>query len=177
VSSTTNKLKGGDLRSVGSVASIITAIKSAKEFDTLFKGLFDKDRLVVMRIADAVEKITLEHPEYLTPHKEELLQLLKTAKHIELKWHIAQLATRIKLNTIEVGEVWDTLTKWALDKKESKIVRVFSMQGMYDLLAQYPELRDDYLHTVEKMKNDPAPSIAARIRILTKKGFKHLPSS
>lgn len=175
--SASNKLRGGDLRSIGKVASVISNIKSAKDFEVLFKNLFDKDRLVVMRTADAVEKITLRHPEYLKPHKKELFKLLNSAEHIELKWHIAQLIVRLKLNETEIGPVWKRLTEWALDKKGSRIVRVFSMQGLSDLLAQYPELKEDFLHTVDQMKTDPAPSIAARIRILTKKGFKHLPSA
>ena len=163
------QLKGGDLRSIGKVNSVIKAIKNQQDFDEFFTGLFDKDRLVVMRTADAVEKMSLTHPEYLKPHKNELVKLINSAEHIELKWHLAQLATRVKLNEEEIGTVWDTLTRWALDKKESRIVRVLSMQGLFDLLKQYPELKNDFEHTIIALDKEPIPSIAARIRILRKK--------
>jgi hypothetical protein len=44
-----------------------------------------------MRAADAIEKITLQHPEYLVKYKDDLLELCYVAKHKELKWHLALL--------------------------------------------------------------------------------------
>jgi hypothetical protein len=162
-------LQGGDLRTLGKSEGVIKQVQSQKDFDTLFSCLFDADRLVVMRSADAIEKITLETPNYLNTHKTELIDLLNSATHIELKWHLAQLTTRIKLDADEAGKVWETLTQWAKDKKESRIVRVLALQGLFDMLAQYPELKTDFLHTLSILEKEPIPSIAARIRILKKK--------
>jgi hypothetical protein len=164
----TDILKGGDLRSTGKVDEVIKKVNSQKSFDELFSGLFDADRLVVMRSADAIEKITLIHPKYLRQHTGKLLELLNSTSHIELKWHLAQLTTRIKLNENEIGIVWNILTRWALDKKESRIVRVLSLQGLFDLLKQYPELLTDFTQTMQALEKEPVPSIAARIRILKK---------
>ncbi|MGP8217248.1 MAG: hypothetical protein ACLQQ4_16895 [Bacteroidia bacterium] len=164
-----NQLKGGDLRSIGKVADIIKQLNSQKDFDELFMGLFDTNRVVVMRCADAIEKITILHPEYLNIHKKELIKLLTGAENKELKWHLAQLITRVKLNEEEVGVVWNILTQWAMNKKESKIVRVMSIQGLFDVLKQYPELKADYEQTLAVIEKEPVPSIAARIRILRKK--------
>jgi hypothetical protein len=169
----TDKFKDGDLRTIKGVDSIIKQIKTAKDFDNLFKGLFDANRHIVMRSADAIEKITLTHRQYLQKHKNELLKLCNDVEHIELKWHLAQLIARLKLNEDEIGFVWDILTRWALYKKESKIVRVFSLQGLFDLLEQAPELRTDYEQTLATLEGEPIPSIAARIRILRKKLPNH----
>lgn len=68
-------LSGGDLRSLGISNSIITKIKNQGTFDELFKYLFHEDRLVVMRAADTIEKITNRNPQYLTKHKEEIIEL------------------------------------------------------------------------------------------------------
>lgn len=163
------QLQGGDLRSIGRIEEVIKNIKNQEDFNNLFKGLFDSERLVVMRTADAIEKITLMHSEYLRPYKKQLLKLLKSANHIELKWHLAQLVTRITLNEEEIGIVWDTLTQWALNKKESRIVRVLSLQGLFNLLEQYPVLKKDFNDIVLILEKEPIPSIAARIRILKKK--------
>ncbi|HWY99394.1 MAG TPA: hypothetical protein VNY36_09925, partial [Bacteroidia bacterium] len=97
----TNKFKGGDLRTIKGVHKTIAQVKNAKDFDNLFKGLSDKDRLVVMRSADAIEKITLSQPQYLQKHKNNLLTLLDSAGHIELKWHLAQLIIRLSLTEDE----------------------------------------------------------------------------
>jgi|SRR6185312_4527109 len=163
------KLKGGDLRSIGKANALITEITDQQKFDELFCGLFNADRLVVMRSADAIEKVTIAHPEYLKSHKNELLELLNTAKHIELKWHLAQLVPRLKLNEKETGIAWNIFTLSALDKKErSRIVRVFSLQALFDIQKQYPELKKDFMDTLEKMDSENIPSIKSRIRILRK---------
>lgn len=103
-----NKLKGGDLRSIGDVKTLLPEIISQQKFDELFEDLFSVDRSIVMRSADAIEKVTVSHPEYLKSHKKELLGLLNTAKHIELKWHLAQLVPRlmrqVKLSEDEQGK-------------------------------------------------------------------------
>jgi hypothetical protein len=165
----TNKLKGGDLRSLGKTNEIVSELTNQKQFDELFAGLFDADRLVIMRSADAIEKITQTHPEYLESHKGQLLRLLQSAKHIELKWHLAQLMARLKLDEEETGIVWDKLTQWAHDKKGSRVVRVLSMQSLYDIQKQYPELKKDFMDTINTVDRENIPSIKARIRILRKK--------
>lgn len=70
------KLKGGDLRSIGNARIIVDLVKDQKAFDELFKGLFEEDRLIVMRAADVIEKITSNNTNYLQLHKQELLTLL-----------------------------------------------------------------------------------------------------
>ena len=159
-------LKGGDLRSTGQSNKVVSLIKNQESFDELFKEIFNADRIVVMRTADAIEKITLNHPEYLGHHKQDILQLCNTAKNIELKWHLALLVSRLSLTKIEIGSVWQTLTSWATDPNESKIVRVNSMQGLFNLLTQHKELKQDFNLTVNKIEEENIPSINARIRKL-----------
>ena len=164
-----SKLKGRDLRSIGKANNIVREVTKQKEFDKLFEGLFDVERLIVMRAADAIEKITITHPEYLESHKDELLEFCKTANHIELKWHLAQLMPRLKLSKKETGIVWNILTQWANDKMESRIVRVFSLQALFDIQKQYPWLKKDFTDTLERLDRENIPSIKARIRILRSK--------
>ncbi len=167
-----NTIKGGGLRSLGDTGIVISEITNRQKFDELFKNLFDADRLIVMRTADAVEKISQTHPEYLDSHKKELLELFQTANHIELKWHLAQLIPRLiirlKLNEEETGSAWDRLTQWALDKSGSRIVRVNSMQALFDIQKQYPELKKDFTDTLAKLDREIIPSLVARIKKLRK---------
>jgi hypothetical protein len=163
-----DKLKGGDLRSIGNSNAVISKITNQNKFDELFKGLFDADHLVVMRSADAIEKITMTHPEYLKSHKKELLEFLHTANPIELKWHLAQLMPRLKLNENETGIFWNILTRWANDNAESRIVRVNSLQALFDIQKQYPEPEKDFADTLSKLERSTIPSIVARIKKLKK---------
>ena len=168
----TNTLKGGDQRSLGNTQVVISEVTNQQKFDELFKSLFDADRLVVMRSADAVEKITQTHPEYLDSHKNELLELFQTANYIELKWHLAQLIPRLiirlKLSEEETGAAWNKLIQWAMDNSGSRIVRVNSMQALFDIQKQYPELQKDFTNTLSKLDRENIPSLVARIKKLRK---------
>lgn len=159
-------MKDGDLRSLSHSEEVLAMIRDNQSFDELFELLFHKLRLVVMRTADAVEKITREHPEYLGSHKNEILELLGSACEKELKWHLAQIISRVELNDSEIGRVWEILTGWALDPKESRIVRTNAIHALFNLLSPYPELRQDFLLTVEQIKKENIPSVNARLRNL-----------
>ena len=161
-------LAGGDLRSIGRSNAMAKQISTQRQFNKLFDGLFHPDRLIVMRAADAIEKITLEKQHYLEAHKQSLLGLLKSADDKELKWHLALLVSRLKLTRSELGKVWATLSRWALDARESRIVRVNSVQGLFDLLKQGPGLRNDFELTLVQLEREEVPSIRARIRNLRK---------
>jgi hypothetical protein len=159
-------LKGGDLRSIGEANEIVAMVNNQTAFDELFEGLTYPDRKVVMRSADAIEKITLRKSDYLQKHKMELLNLCQSAKDIELKWHLALLISRVGWTNKELGRIWQILTAWATDTQESKIVRVNSVQGLFNLLKQQPELFQDFNLTLARIEKERIPSIDARIKKL-----------
>ncbi len=82
-------LKGGDLRSIGKADEVVKAVNHQSDFDRLFNGLFHTDRKVRMRTADAIEKITLIKPGFLSKHKKELLDLCLVLNTLNLSgtWH------------------------------------------------------------------------------------------
>ena len=124
-------LSGGDLRSIGNSNFIGSEVRGQNDFDELFKCLFHKDRIVVMRAADAIEKITINNPQFLAKHKIQIIELCNVSKDKELKWHLALMIPRLQLDTREFDKAWNTLTKWAKDKTNSRIVRVNSIQGLF----------------------------------------------
>lgn len=83
-----------------------------------------------------------------------------------LKWHIAQLITRVRLNNKELKSVWHILAYWALNRNESKIVRVNSLQGLFELSKKNVVLAHDYEKIKTALKREKIPSIQARIRKL-----------
>jgi hypothetical protein len=159
---------GGDLRSIGVSNIVIPEIKNQKDFDELFKYLFHKDRIVIMRAADTIEKITINDPQYLLKHKREVLELCNTAADKELKWHIALLIPRLELEEKEFKNAWKTLTNWAKDKANSRIVRVNSIQALFEMTKQKNNLKKDLGLTLQELEKENIPSINARIRIIIK---------
>lgn len=159
-------LKGKDLRSIGNVSLIISRVKSKEDFRELFKLLFHEDREIVMRAADAIEKITLKSPDYLGEYKSDILRLCSNAKNIELKWHLALLLSRFLLTTDELKKVKSVLEKWVIDRTESKIVRVNSLQSLFNLSKKFNSLTGSLNQIIDKLEKENIPSINARIRKL-----------
>ena len=157
-------LNRGDLRSIQGAAIAIANVHSQDEFDELFGCLHSTNRKVVMRAADAIEKLTIGHVNYLHKHKGALLAFCQVFTNIEFKWHLALLVTRLQLTDVEFGMVWDILSTWATSRKESKIVRVNSIQGLFSLMHQKPELALDFSHIIKEIEYEEIPSINARIR-------------
>lgn len=161
-------LSGGDLRSIGNNGSVIRKIHGQKEFDILFKCLFHENRIVVMRAADAIEKITCNDPNYLYCHKDEVIDLCNRAIDKELKWHLALLLPRLQLTNQELRLVWDILKKWGLDKTNSRIVRVNSIQGLFEVTKLNTYFNKEFNLIIVKLESENIPSINARIKKLRK---------
>lgn len=166
----TTKLIGGDLRSIGKSNEVVGNVKSQKDFDLLFLGLFNPDRKVVMRAADAIEKITSMNGKFLFRHKKKILVLCSNAVNKELKWHLALIVPRLDLSKKEFENTWEILMKWAKDQKESKIVRVNAIQGLFNLTKQNNASLSSFNETLIQIGKENIPSLNARIKILQNSG-------
>lgn len=163
------KLLGSDLRSISKANEVVKIVKTQQQFDELFAFLDEGDRLLTMRSIDAIEKITRRYPCFLNTHQRELLTFSQTATNSEFKWHLALLLARIDLNPQELKTTFSRLTKWALNKSESKIVRVNALQALFDLSENNPKYKSDFLKIVNAVKSEKVPSLNARIKKLTSK--------
>ena len=163
------KLSGGDLRSIGNVDLIVAQIQNQTDFENLFKCLHSDDRLVVMRAADAIEKITAKRSDFLSGHKEEILTFCEHADNIEFKWHLALLLPRLSFSENEYTNVWETLSSWLLNPKESKIVRTNSMQALFELSKQDLTAKEKFDSILSKVEKENIPSLLARIRKIRRK--------
>jgi len=161
-------LSGGDLRSIGQTSLIVSQIHNRKDFDALFDLLLDADRLVVMRAADAIEKITRQNTGYLSGHSAKVIELCGTTVHKELKWHLALLLSRLDLNDEQSELACQILTAWVLDKGNSRIVRVNALQAIYELGEKQKTATDRRKLIFDELEKESIPSINARIRILRK---------
>lgn len=159
-------LSGGDMRSIGKSNSVVLKILTQNDFDELFKCLFHHDRLVVMRAADIIEKVTINNPKYLITHQKEITELLKLAKNKELKWHLALIVPRLHLKNNDLDSTWNILKQWANDTTNSRIVRVNTIQGLFEMMKQEPRFEKDFRITLDEMQKENIPSLNARIRKL-----------
>lgn len=159
-------LSGGDLRSIGQSNKVVSSIGSQGDFDKLFQCLYNDTRIIVSRAADAIEKVTVNHPEYLFKYKFNILELCESDTNIELTWHLALIVPRLNLIQKEVVNIWNILTGWASNTEGSRIVRVNAIQGLFEMLKQYPEFKESFQKLILDIKPEGISSINARIRKL-----------
>lgn len=149
-----DKLAGDDRRSIGRSNEVVAdVLENPALFTEVFNGILSDDPLIRMRSADAVEKISAKHPEYLQDYKRTLIYKMAKINQQEVRWHVAQMLPRLFLTKKESEVVVKILMNYLLDK--SSIVRTFSMQALADIAAKQESLR---------------PQVARLLKMLTKTG-------
>ena len=162
------KLAGTDRRSIGKTNEIVAAVLADPGlFAALFNGILNDDPVLRMRCADAVEKITAVHPEFLRPYKKQLIQHVAKIEQQEVRWHVAQLFSRLKCTPKERRAAVEILEEYLKDK--SKIVKTFSMQALADLAEHDETLRLFSIRQLEKLTRTGSPAMKARGRKLLAK--------
>ncbi len=158
-------LEGGDRRTIGRADEVAALVShNPKLFSRLIAGLWSADPLVRMRAADATEKVTREHPEFLRPYKKELLGLMSEATQQELRWHLAAMIPRLLLYAKERQVAMSSLNRYLEDR--SSIVRTFALQGLADLAQNEPSLLLRVLEILRGATRNGTPAMKARSRKL-----------
>ncbi len=159
------KLEGGNRRSIGRVEDVVREVLGDPDlFGVLFDGMSHPDPLVRMHSADAVEKLTADRPEWLAPYKHRLLRQVAACEQQEVRWHAAQLFSRVKWTPRERRRVVEILAGYLSD--ESKIVKTFSMQALADIALQDAGLRPGILRQLEALTRTGSPAMRSRGRKL-----------
>jgi hypothetical protein len=159
------KLKGGDRRSIGKVDEVVEAVSDRPElFDDLFQGMLSSDPIIRMRSADAVEKITVQHPEYLQVYKKKLIEDVAKIEQQEIRWHVAQMFPRLITSKEEVEAIVEILLNYLRDK--SKIVKTFSMEALATFAENDSALRPRVYGLLEKLVKTGSPAMKSRGRKL-----------
>ena len=168
-----SRLRGADRRSIGNVDEVIDAVQKRPDlFKDLVNGLFDRDPVVRMRAADAMEKLSSKNPQSLKPFKTELIRVARQTQQQELRWHLAQMIPRLKLTLKEEATVTDIFFGYLDDK--SKIVVTCAMQALSDLAIGKGAATDRVIRAIEELTRTGSPAIQSRGKKLLPK-LKTLP--
>jgi hypothetical protein len=101
-----DKLRGGDLRSIGRSNEIVADIEEDSSIiEKVFPGLYNCDPVVKARSADVIEKATRNRPELLLNHKKQIILILQNEMQQEVCWHIAQIIPRLKYKPKEEKKI------------------------------------------------------------------------
>jgi hypothetical protein len=164
-------LRGGDRREIGRSDEVAAIVSNNSElFPKLFRGLWSDDRLVRMRAADAIEKVTRTSPKLLRPYKKELLGLMAESHEQEVRWHLAVMVPRLPLTPKERQRAALLLNTYLEDR--SSIVRTFALQGLADLAEKDASIRPNLIELLRESARSGTPAMNARSRKLLSR-FEH----
>jgi hypothetical protein len=155
------RLLGGDRRSIGASLEVAAdVLANPLLFPDLFSGMTSKDPLLRMRTADAVEKVTVHNPRLLQPLKKKLLGSVALIDQQEIRWHAAQLFSRVEWTKSERARIVRILQDYLVDK--SSIVRTFAMQALADIAEKDRKLRPAILKRLRQLTESGTPAMRAR---------------
>ena len=160
------KLKGGDLRSIGRAEEVVQDIlENPALFGEVFDGMLSEDPQVRMRSADALEKVSSRHPEYLQPFKRRLIYEVAQIEQQEVRWHVAQMFSYLEVSTQERTEIVKRLLFY-LDTDRSRIVKVCSIQTLADLAERDELIRPTIVRRLQEVIASGSPAMANRAQKL-----------
>ncbi len=156
-----DQLRGGDRRSIGAVPQVVQQVLAEPQlFAAVFDGISDADSLIRMRCADAAEKITLVRPDLLAPYTRRLIALAQAAEQQEVRWHIAQMLSRVALTKAQRQRVVGMMDDYLDDA--SHIVQVCAMQLLADIAARDSGLRAPIVARLEQLTRKGSPAVKSR---------------
>ena len=162
---TVRRLEGGNRRSLGHVAEVVAeAMDDPELFDALVACLLSGDAVVRLRAADAIEKVSARHPEYLRSHKGFLIRQAGRSEQKEVRWHLAQMLPRLALSPKERRRVVGLMIGYLEDA--SSIVKTNAMQALADLAGCDPALRPSVMLHLRELTAIGTPAMKARGRTL-----------
>lgn len=165
-------LSHGDKRMVEGVEEAVGAVENDPSlFQILIDGLQSNHELIAMRSADAIEKLTITHTDWLLPFKKTLNSLVITAKQKEVRWHLCQIITRLELKLSERKELIEQFKLYLND--QSKIVITFTMQTLVDLAGNDKQLIHEIFPLIEELTLKGSPAMRSRGKKLLVKLRSH----
>ena len=82
----------------------------------------------------------------------------------ELRWHLAAMVPRLRLNAKERQIAISSLNRYLEDR--SSIVRTFALQGLADLAQDDPSIRPEVIDVLREATRNGTPAMKARSRKL-----------
>jgi hypothetical protein len=158
-------LAAGDRRTKGKSETVVKQVLAEPgKFGEVMEAMLAADPGTRMRAADAAEKISRVHPEWLRRYKPLLLKQVARIDQQEVRWHAAQMLPRLNLTRAERKKVFALLLTY-LDHP-SRIVRTFAMQALADIARQDGSYTVVVRGLLKRLTKQGSPAMQARGRKL-----------
>ena len=145
-----------------------TLIDKPQEISQLVELTKSDKEKIAWRAAWVIDHLNMQKPELISPFHPHLLQILKNAPFNGVRRSLLKIAVSAPPTIKEDGELLDLCFKWIYSPAFPIAVRVYSMQFVFDLLPRYPELKNEFCHSLEFALNDESKGVGSKASKLLK---------
>lgn len=139
------------------------SVEDQTSFDELFRLVFHHEKPVAQRAMRAVLPVVKSNPGFLQSHTHQLLMVLRSPDHREIKSLAIELIPKVELDRVDVESVWHILVYLALNHNEQRMIRTHALQSLYELSVKHDSFRSELLDTLNLLANDLTPSVHAKV--------------
>jgi len=161
-------------RNTDMVAEII--LKKPELFDELIAIFLRNEEPVSRRAAWIADVVSEKQPRLLESYLEEIVACLTGFTHDGMKRESLRMLARSPLPKEQLGLLINLCFDWLTSVKESVAVKMYSMEILYRISQQEPELKKELADSIEWRMQEETPGFRAHGRKLLKQLNRELQS-
>jgi hypothetical protein len=138
-------------------------------FRELMKLVFEEKHPLPMRASWVATVISDNNPELLYPYIPRLIEQLRKFKHSGVRRNFLRYFANIEIPEPFIGQLFDDCYYWLMSKEEPPAVKVYSMQIIFNISRNEPDLLRELTLVLEELTNHESAGIRSRCKKLLKK--------
>ncbi len=157
-------LRGGHPNSLGRTGEVVGIVLGDRtRLQELFATMAGPDKLVRLRVGDALEKVCRERPEWFVGHIDHLLSDLGQIAQPSVQWHVAQMLQHLRgdLSDDQLHQATELLQR-NLSSSTDWIVLNVTMDVLTRWATRDMQLADWIRPELERLRRDARRSVAKR---------------
>jgi hypothetical protein len=143
-------------------------------FDELVEIFLRNEEPVSRRAVWVVDTVTEKHPHLLDPYIEPIAEMLPGFTHDGLKRVSLRMLSRSPLPQNQLGGLMNLCFDWLVSPKESVAVKVYSMEILYRISQDEPELKKELADSIEWRIAEGTPGFKNRGMKTLKKLYREM---
>ncbi|MEM7282606.1 MAG: hypothetical protein AAF438_13365 [Pseudomonadota bacterium] len=157
-------LTGGHPNSLGRTIEVVDIVLADRErFDELYYCYFSDDEVVRLRTSNGVRRVSNEHPEWLVPYIDKLLNTIAKIDQASTQWTLAVLfETLAPLMSATQKRQAKKILKHNLEFHQDWIVLNNTMQTLTHWSKEDSKLRSWLAPHLDRLQSDSRKSVAKR---------------
>ncbi len=159
-------------RNTDLVADLI--LKKPELFDQLFRILLKDEGPVSWKAAWVADVVSEKRPDLLKPYIEEIVSHLEKFSHDGTKRESLRMLARSPLPEEQLGLLIKLCFDWLTSSNESVAVKMFSMEILYRISLQEPEMKKELADSIAWRMQEETPGFRSHGKRLLKQLYREL---